>query len=357
MEDWIKTQSASPPTFQSSNLPIRIRILNTLADIRHKIADWPELITLLTFALVFLFFTVAVADTFLSALALSNILTFGSITGVVVIGVAFLMISGEFDLSVGSNLAVASYVFALAVVGGVPALAAMGLALMVSVLLGLINGVIVAYSRIPSFIVTLGTLFAYRGLARILGGGTAVKYTPEELPALFTYLNGSLPPLNNLFEQVGNFRASSLWFIGLVIVMTIVLERTRYGNWTFATGGNALAARSQGVNVRRVKILNFMLSGGLAGLAGVLTFAQRNSATPLAGTGLELIAVAGAVIGGVRLSGGYGTIIGASLGVLLMSMLEQGLALMGIPNEIFRAVAGFIIIVTVAVNTYLRKEE
>lgn len=274
----------------------------------------------------------------------------------VVIGVAFLMISGEFDLSVGSTLAVASYVFALALVADVPAILAMALALGVSALLGLINGLIVAYSKIPSFIVTLGTLFAYRGLARILGQGVAVKYTPNELPALFTYLNGSLTFLNNLFNPPGNFRASSLWFIGLVIVMTLVLERSRYGNWTFATGGNALAARSQGVNVKRVKIINYVLSGILAGLAGVLIFSQRNSATPLAGLGLELICVAAAVIGGVRLSGGYGTIIGAGMGVLLLSMLEQGLALMGIPNEIFRTVAGFIIILTVIVNTKLRQE-
>ncbi|HXV98437.1 MAG TPA: ABC transporter permease [Anaerolineae bacterium] len=330
--------------------------MNRLADLRHTIADFPELITLFTFAVIFLFFAFA-TDTFLSAYALSNILTFGGITGIVVIGVAFLMISGEFDLSVGSTLAVASYVFALALGAEVPATLAMILALAISALLGLINGLIVAYSRIPSFIVTLGTLFAYRGLARILGGGTAVKYTPNDMPALFIYLNDSLSPINNLFDPPGNFRASSLWFIGLVIVMTIVLERSRYGNWTFATGGNPLAAISQGVNVKMVKIINFVISGCLAGLAGILIFSQRNSATPLAGVGLELIAVAAAVIGGVRLTGGYGTIIGASIGVLLMSMLEQGLALLGVPNEIFRAIAGFIIIITVTVNTYLRKGE
>lgn len=331
--------------------------LDRLADLRHKVADYPEIITLFTFALIFVFFAIMATDTFLSAYALSNILTFGGVTGVVVIGIAFLMISGEFDLSVGSTLAVAIYVFALALVGGVPAISAMVLTLAVSALLGLINGLIVAYSRIPSFIVTLGTLFAYRGLARILGEGTAVKYTPDELPGLFTYLNGSLTWFNQLFNPAGNFRASSLWFIGLIILMTIVLERSRYGNWTFATGGNSLAARSQGVNVKWVKIVNFMISGGLAGLAGILIFSQRNSATPLAGTGMELIAVAAAVIGGVRLTGGYGSLLGAGIGVLLMSMLEQGLALLGIPNEIFRAVAGLIIIVTVAVNTYLRKGE
>ncbi|NJN93863.1 MAG: ABC transporter permease [Anaerolineales bacterium] len=348
-------------TISANGLPLKKQNenqpLSRLTDLRHTVADYPEIITLFTFVVIFLYFALAAPDTFLSALALSNILTFGGITGVVVIGVAFLMISGEFDLSVGSNLAVASYVFALSLVGGIPAVPAMLLALLVSVLLGLVNGLIVAYSRIPSFIVTLGTLFAYRGLARILGEGVAVKYTPDELPGLFAYLNGSLAALNNLFDPTGNFRASSLWFIALIIIMTVILERTRYGNWTFATGGNALAARSQGVNVKAVKIINFMISGCLAGLAGILIFSQRNSATPLAGTGMELIAVAAAVIGGVRLTGGYGTIIGASIGVLLMSMLEQGLALLGIPNEIFRAVAGFIIIVTVAVNTYLRKAE
>jgi simple sugar transport system permease protein len=323
-----------------------------LSDIRSRIANIPELVALITFVIVFVYFSIA-ASAFLSAYALSNILTFGGISGIVVIGVAMLMISGEFDLSVGSTLAVASYVFVLALVAGVPPLLAMGLALLVSAVLGLINGLIVVYSKIPSFIVTLGTLFAYRGLARVLGKGSAITYTPKESPVLFSYLNGYLTSINALFGSAANFRASSFWFIGLVIVMTIVLMRTAYGNWTFATGGNPGAALSQGVNTRRVKIVNFVLSGSLAGLAGVLTFAQRNSATPLAGSGLELTAVAAAVIGGVRLTGGYGTILGASVGILLVSMLEQGLALMGIPNEIFRAVAGFIIILSVIANTYM----
>jgi simple sugar transport system permease protein len=200
-------------------------------------------------------------------------------------------------------------------------------------------------------------LFAYRGVARILGGGQAVSYTPEQVPALFGYLNGYLTSVNQLFSPAGNFRASSIWFIGLIIIMTFVLQRSRYGNWTFATGGNPLAAKSLGVNVKRVKIINFVISGLMAGLAGVLIFSQRNSATPLAGLGVELIAVAAAVIGGVRLTGGSGTIIGAGIGMLLLSMLEQGLALMGIPVQIFRSVAGCLIILTVVINTYLSKGE
>jgi len=325
------------------------------SEVRHKIADIPEAVALITLVIIFLIFSFSTRG-FLSAYSLSNILTFGGIFGIIVIGVAFLMISGEFDMSVGSTLAVASYVFVLALLAKIPPILAMGLALVVSSLLGLVNGLVVVHSEIPSFIATLGTMFAYRGLARILGKGYAVAYTPEKMPELFTYLNGYLTSINQLFSPAGNLRASSFWFIGLVVLMSIVLMRTAYGNWTFATGGNPNAALSQGIDVKKVKVINFMLSGFLAGLTGVLIFAQRNSATPLAGLGIELIAVAASVIGGVRLEGGYGTIAGASIGMLLMSTLEQGLALMGIPNEIFRAVAGFIIILSVIANTYISKK-
>lgn len=315
-----------------------------------------EAVVTITFVLVFIFFALNAGD-FLSAYAISNFLTFGAVNGVVVIGVAFLMISGEFDLSVGSTMAVAMYVLVLALLAQIPALVAVVLALAVALLLGLVNGLIVVHSRIPSFIVTLGSMLAYRGLARFLGKGRLINYTVENKPELFTYLNGYLTGLNNLFEPRGNFRAAILWFIGLVIVMTIVLMRTRFGNWTFATGGNPGAALSQGVHVNRVKLICFMLSSFFAGFAGILFFSHRFSVNPLTGHGSELVAVAASVIGGVRLTGGYGTIIGASVGMVLMNMLEQGLTSMGIPLEIFQAVAGAIIILSVIANTYIGKQE
>jgi simple sugar transport system permease protein len=323
-------------------------------EIRRKLVDAPETITLSTWLVVFLFFSLT-AKEFTSPHALSNILTFGGLYGIVAIGVAFVMISGEFDLSVGSILAVAGYVFALSLRAGVPPILAVGLVLAVSGLLGVVNGTLVAFSNLPSFIVTLGTLFAYRGVARLLGNGLAVTYTPAERPALFAYLNGYLESVNQMFDYPANFRTSSFWFLGLTIVMTFVLMRTSYGNWVFASGGNPEAAQAQGVNVRRVKLINFGLSGLFAGFAGVTIFCERGSATPLAGTGIELIVITASVIGGIRLSGGQGTIIGAGIGILLLSTLEQGLALMGVPNEIFRALAGLIIILTVITNSYLEK--
>jgi simple sugar transport system permease protein len=327
----------------------------TWTRLRYSLANFPEVVALASFLALFVFFAVA-ADNFLTPLAMSNILTFASITGIVVVGVAMLMISGEFDLSVGSTFAVASYVFALSVenVGMHPILAIL-LALIVCALLGLINGLIVTGSGIPSFITTLGTMLAYRGIARALGGGDFARCTGDRL-ALFDFLNGAIVPINQLSTPASNFRVSIIWFIVIAAVMSLVLRRTRYGNWVFSVGGNPGAALSQGVPVKRVKVINFVLTGLLAGIASVLQFAHYLSVDPLRGEGMELVAVAACVIGGVYLTGGYGTIFGACVGMLLLQMLEQGLVLMQIPVQVFQAVAGLILITAVISNTYLGKQ-
>jgi simple sugar transport system permease protein len=272
-----------------------------------------------------------------------------------VIGVAMLMIAGEFDLSVGSTFAVASYVFALSMNAGVPPLLAMILALVVCAILGLINGLIVTGTGIPSFITTLGTMLAYRGIARALGGGDFAQFLGER-NLLFGILNGAIQPINHLFTPASNFRLSIVWFVVFAVLMAFVLRRTPFGNWVYAVGGNREAALSQGVPVRRVKLIAFVLTATLAGIAGVMQFAHRLSVDPLRGEGMELVAVAACVIGGIQLTGGYGTILGACVGILLLQMLEQGLVLMQVPVQVFRAVAGLILLVAVIVNTLLTKE-
>lgn len=327
----------------------------TWTRLRYSLADFSEGVALVSFLALFVFFAVA-ADNFLTPFAMANILTFASITGIVSVGVAMLMISGEFDLSVGSTFAVASYVFALSMenVGMHPVLALL-LALIVCAFLGLVNGLIVTETGIPSFITTLGTMLAYRGIARALGGGDFARYTGDQL-ALLNFLNGGIDRMNQLFTPASNFRISIIWFIVIAVVMSLVLRRTRYGNWVFAVGGNPGAALSQGVPVKRVKVINFVLTGLLAGIASVLQFAHRLSVDPLRGEGMELVAVAACVIGGVHLTGGYGTIFGACVGMLLLQMLEQGLVLMRIPVQIFQSVAGLILIIAVISNTYLGKQ-
>ena len=324
--------------------------------LRHQLAESSESLAVLTFLVFFVIFALF-ADNFLSALSLSNIVTYASINGIIAMGVAILMIAGEFDLSVGSVLAVLSYVFALSLGANVNPVLAVLLALAVSTLLGLINGLIVVYGKIPSFIVTLGTLLAYRGLARLIGGGD-FAYFDQEDPSktwLLNALNGSAHWLNEFFTPEANFRFSSLWFIALLILMTIVMIRMPFGSKVFAIGGNPGAALAQGVSVKRIKLVCFMLCSLFAGLAGVIQIAQRASVDPLRGLGLELIAVSAAVIGGVKLTGGYGTVIGAAFGMLLLSMLQQGLVLMSVPLEFFQAIAGVIIIAAVVAYTKLQR--
>jgi simple sugar transport system permease protein len=322
--------------------------------LRVRLGNFPEAVALISFLSVFFFFSAA-APNFLTSLALADILTFGSVMGIIVVGVATLMIAGEFDLSVGSNFAVASYVWAILMNAGLPPVPAMVMAVMSSVFLGAVNGLVVIWSGLPSFIVTLGTMLAYRGIARGIGGSDFAKFTGER-PFLFDLLNGPMASINAFFAQGTSFRVSIIWFILIAIVMSWVLNRTRFGNWVYATGGNPGAALEQGVPVKRVKLTSFMLVGLLVGLASVMQFAHRTSVDPVRGEGWELVAVSASVIGGVALTGGSGTIVGAALGMLLLTTLDQGLVLMGVSVQVFRAVAGGILILAAILNAYLGRE-
>jgi len=331
-------------------------VKENLYKVRYRVVESPEIVTLVTFLLVFVFFALK-APNFLSVYALSNILTFASPIGILVMGVTYLMISGEFDLSVGSNFAVAGYVFLLACNTDIPPFLAFIMAVGVCTVLGAINGLIVISSGIPSFIVTLGTLLAYRGIVRVLGKGRAIAYNPEMKSVLFTILNGSVTPLNKLTEPAGNFRFSSIWFIVVIIVMSLILLRSRFGNRIFAVGGNPIAALTQGINIKKIKFINFTLSGFFAGLAGAILFSQRFSMNELIGSGYELTAVTAVVLGGTLLKGGQGSIVGSALGVLLLSMMQQGLVLMGIHETIYWGTVGVIIILSMIASTYLGKRE
>ena len=328
---------------------------NFFIRVRQQVAASPIIVTAIVLLIVFLFFAIF-APGFLAFYPLSNVLTFASVYGIIVVGEAFLIISGDFDLSVRSTLAVSAYIFLYGLLAGLPPVVAMFAALAVSAVLGLINGLIVVWTGLPSFITTLGTLWAYLGIVRALGPGGPVSYTPEVKPFLFETLNGYLAPINHLTEPAGNLRVATFWFIGVVIIMQFVLVRTRYGNWTFAAGGNPDAALAQGVNVKKVKLINFTLAGLLAGLAGVILFAQRASMNERVAHGVELTVIAAAVIGGVSLRGGVGTIVGAAMGMILLTMLEQGLIIMGIPLEVFQSVVGAVIILSGVANLYFSRQ-
>lgn len=322
---------------------------------RARGSRYASSIALVSLILLILYFALA-ADNFISGLAISNIISFAGVFGIIVVGVAMLMIGGEFDLSVGAVLAVASYVFALTLTAGVPPLLAMLISVAFGAGLGLLNGLIVVYTGIPSFIATLGTMLAYRGIARALGGGDFAKYDVSD-QWLFQLLNGPMTRLNELFTPAANFRMSILWFALIAVIASLVMSYTRFGNWVYAVGGNRESARAQGVAVQRVKLTTFLVCGLLAAFAGVVQFSERGSVDPLRGLGWELLAVVACVLGGIPLTGGAGAVSGAVIGVFILQVLEQGLVLMGASVQVFRAIVGGILILSVMLTSWLSRTD
>lgn len=290
---------------------------------------------------------------FFSFRSITGIINASTLTGAIAIGMTMLMISGEFDLSVGALMAVGGYIFGGLAMAGQPLLGFL-LALVVTALLGVINGVILVSTGIPSFIVTLGTKYLYRGMLWVITAGTMLQ-TVDRLP-MYNVLNGRLEFLNQFFKQA-NFRNSLIWLMVLVILFQIILSRTRFGNHVFAVGGNAGAALGQGVNVRKVKILCFAISGLMAGISGILLFSQYYTVRVASGDGMDLYAIAAAVVGGTLITGGAGSIWGALIGALIISMLRSGVVLMNIsfiPADNFEAIVGVTIILAAIFNNYLR---
>jgi simple sugar transport system permease protein len=176
--------------------------------------------------------------------------------------------------------------------------------------------------------------------------------TTERLP-IYDFFNGRLDIVNDLFTRA-NFRIATLWVIFLGLIVQLLLTRTPFGNRVFATGGNPGAAAAQGVNVRLVKLLCFTLTGALAGLAGILTFSQFFTVFVATAIGVELTAIAAAVIGGALLTGGAGSIVGGLLGILLINVLRTGVVLLGVPSDNFEAIVGVTIIGAVVLNNWIR---
>jgi len=270
---------------------------------------------------------------FLTLKTWGGILTISSEVGIIAVGIAFLMISGEFDLSVSSVFAVSGMTMAMLVTSGVDATLAFIAALLVSACIGALNGFITLRFAIPSFITTLGTMMFLRGVLLAVTGGFPVKIAGEY--PIFNALAGRI---------VSDLRVHALWFIAIASLFHIILTLTPYGNWTFATGGQADTARALGVNVTMVKFINFVLSATLAGLAGCIALARFRIVEPTAGVGLELEAIAASVIGGCSLKGGIGSIIGAAAGALMVGMIRVGLVLAGAPPYWYSGFIGVILI-------------
>jgi len=286
----------------------------------------------------------ALSPYFLSYYNLRTLLELFPEFGILVLGVTLLMISGEFDLSVGSVFALCPILIIEMVYLNVNIAIATVLALLVSLAIGALNATIVVKTGIPSFIVTLATMMCWRGAVLAASGGT-----PPPIPKQFSIIE------KYTVSWIGPIRISFIYFVVILIIFWILLERTRFGNWVFASGGNPEAARARGISPAKVKFICFMLTSLLAAFAGVIEAARIGSALPSAGTGWELDAIAASVIGGTSLFGGVGSVVAAVIGAFLLRIIGNGLVLAGAPGFYFRTFVGIIIILAVIFNIIIKK--
>jgi simple sugar transport system permease protein len=293
---------------------------------------------------LFVLFNVTSGGKFASSEVINIMAISSSELGIVVLGVALLMIGGEFDLSVGSVSAVGALIVAKLYQLGLNPFLAAAIAVGCGIGTGAVNGLVTVKFGIPSFIVTLGALMVWRGFVTLVTGGlTLIFRVGEAHPAFYSVLQG----------HVGRVSVPLIWFVVTAVILGLLLHFHRFGNHVFATGGNKEAARAMGINTDKTKLICFMIVGGLAAFCGILQSTRARGFHAAQGTGMELIAIAAAVVGGTSLFGGVGSIVGAVLGILIVIFLQFGLIMTKVPGFWYNLILGITIIAVVIANKFL----
>lgn len=314
---------------------------------RTTIARRRELTVFAATVLLFVVLSVFVPQ-FFTAGNLIELLRQIAITGIVGVAMTYLIIAGEFDISVGSQVGLASVVMAVAVAQfGLDPWFALALTLVMGALLGAFNAFFVIVIGIPSFIVTLAALTLWRGAAILVSGGWPVS------------VRGAYPDSSAIAIVTGGDIAGIpvhvLWMLALAAVCGWVLTSTRFGAHVYATGGNAQAARVMGIQTRRVKLVSFVMIGVFCALCGALLLGFLKSAQPLAAAGLELEVIAAVIIGGTALYGGAGRVSGTILGAFLIGMIRNGMILAGASAYWQEVAVGLVILAAVTADVLLRR--
>jgi ribose/xylose/arabinose/galactoside ABC-type transport system permease subunit len=284
---------------------------------------------------------------FLTLDNLTGILQSITFLGFLSVGVGLALIAGEIDISVGSIYALAAVVAALLLKNGygVPLAFAGGLG--VGIACGLVNGIVAQVINVSAVVVTLATLGVYRALTLVVAGGSPVTGMPDS-PAFFEGFGQG---------GIGGVTYITILFLVVAVAAEIVLRKTAFGFRIVAVGSNPVAARLVGFHVERVRIVLLALSGMLAALSGVCSVAYLHTAGPTAGMGYELTVLAAAIIGGVQLSGGRGSIIGVLLGLCVIGIIQNLIVLWGISPNWTQGVSGIVLIAAVTVTWLTRRDQ
>ena len=298
---------------------------------------------LVALAAVYLLFALLAPATFPGAVNLATMLRQTAVVAIASLGMTFVILLGGIDLSIGSAVALTGVVVARALQGGAGPLTAVTLGIATPTLAGAFNGALTARGKITPFIVTLGSMSVLRGVAKGLAGEQKIDADPRGLDGLMTGGTGASLP-------------TGVWLaLALALLAAGTLHFTVFGRHVVAIGSNARTARLCGVRVERVTLLVYALCGALAGVAGVLEFSTLTVGDPTDSLGLELEAIAAVVIGGGSLAGGQGSIAGAMLGALLMTVIKTGCTHVGLPNWVQEILTGVIIVVAVGIDRLRRR--
>ncbi len=345
---------ATQPSAQSTPPPGSAGPARVQRSLLSRILARPEVGALAAAIVIFAFFYAA-APTFRSLPAASTYLYASSTIGIVAVGVALLMIGGEFDLSAGvavttAALTAAMFCFQLSLNVWVGVLVSLAVALAI----GALNGYLVVRTGIPSFLVTLSTFFVLQGInlgvTKLITGAVS----SPNVSRLDGFSSARAVFASDVDLGIITLKITVLWWLLFVAIGTWVLLRTRVGNWIFASGGNEASARAVGVPVKKVKIGLFMAVGFLAWFLGMHLLMNFSSVQAGIGVGNEFVYIIAAVVGGALLTGGYGSAVGSALGAVIFGMTTQGIVFAGWDPNWFRTFLGVMLLLAVLVNLYIK---
>lgn len=366
---------ASEPAMSIPPAPRRDERLVELG-LMARLLRRPELGAMAGLVLVLAFFGMTANGSMFSVSGVMSLGAPAAQLAILAVAAALLMIGGEFDLSVGSVLAFTGMIFGAAIVyWDVPLPVAVIVTLGIAALIGFVNAQIVIRTGLPSFIVTLADLFIFKGATlaglKMITGITLISGVADKAGDnwLAPFLSGNafegafawmaaqgwVETFQNGTPKVRGIPVEIIWAIGILAVATVILTRTRFGNWIYASGGDADAARTTGVPVNRVKTLLFMCTSCAAALVAIITVLTVGTADTLRGDQKEFEAIIAAVIGGCLLTGGYGSAIGAFLGAVIFGIVKLGLTYTRFDLDYYLVFLGAMLLVAVLFNNFVRR--
>ncbi len=296
-------------------------------------------------ALIALIIILSIAtDTFLTVTNMTNVLQQVTVNAIIAIGLSFVILTGGIDLSVGSIVAFSGVLMGLVLSNGGGTMVGMIVCVLSGAVIGLLNGFLVSFGKLPAFIATLGTMSVARGLALTVSNGKAISGFTDDL----RWIGVENIPGINIPVQV-------ILMLLLFVIAHYLLKYRKFGRSVYAIGGNEEVTRLSGINVKKYKTLVYMISGITSGIAAIVLTAKLNSAQPIAGNGYELDAIAATVIGGTSLSGGVGFIWGTLIGAIMMGVIRNGLNLLTVSTYLQQCVIGVVIVCAVLLDSMKKR--